>query len=739
MGRGKQITVLALITLLLLGCVYLGIQIKNKPEPPVDDSPYQGSYKETSISLPVINKDGGEEFLQLLRGLDDTVELYTILYNEDRSMVRGYNKYILNSELKWDSADADWMALEYFADTSLQVRMLAYADTGSVYFLVHDLAAAIPTNDDIVRVGSEGKPERINVRGLYKTDEEERPIQIQTFFIQDNMICFTDAQSNSYAYSLANGTLFASGANASFGSIASDGEYLYLLDEGFDAIIPYSIENGKETGSIPLLSHKAVYSGNENSYGQLDYRLLSHGSLLYLSCQDGIFSYNFASSAWQQLMGGLDCIFGRPSIVGENLVAIGDSLYMFSMDTGGNHFLTMYSRRTEEEDEKLHRSDFTILSYERSSIVTEAAAAFQHSNPSLLVRYRVAHEEDPSLGVEAYRSQVQRELSGENTIDILVCDELDYQSYMDSGLFENISDLMKPLYTSAGLYGNVTNAMAQTKIFVTPAKFDIFLIYGAKGIAENSKSFEDLAALSGRLKQPVLGSMTVEELAVLLGSFYEETFLVDNSINKEALLQMLTLLPSVVKLAEEPNDTGDGKPADGSTAGDAPGDGTTPEAPNGWFGIPSSPDDTGIALIRSETDYLAFLAALKDSDIAFSDAAGHFIPRNIVGINSKSSSIKTSKEFLRTLYSDSVQQAGIGSGIPMQLAAVEASLKDTATEEDLAQLTSCLEAANIVYTENAGLREALASVLAPYLKGEITAEEAAAKVMGYTPSGMRLN
>lgn len=739
MGRGKQITVLALIALLLLGCVYLGIQIKNKPAPPVDDAPYQGSYKETSISLPVINKEGGEEFLQLLRGLDDTIELYTILYNEDRSMVRGYNKYTLNSELKWDSADADWMALEYFADTTLQVRMLAYADTGSVYFLVHDLAAAIPVNDDIVRVGSEGKPERINVRGLYKTDKEERPIQIKTFFIKDNMICFTDELSNSYAYSLANGTLFASGTNASFGSIASDGEYLYLLDKGFDAIIPYSIENGKETGSLPLLAHTAVYSGDENSYGQMDYRLLSHDNLLYLSCQDGIFSYNFASGAWQQLMGGLDCVFGRPSITGESLVATGDSLYMFSKDTSGNRYLTMYSRRTEEEDEKLRRSDFTILSYERSAIITEAAGAFQHSNPSLLVRYRVAREEDPSISVDSYRTQVQRELQGENTIDILVCDELDYQSYMDSGLFENISDLMKPLYTSAGLYGNVTNAMAQTKIFVTPAKFDIFLIYGAKGIVENSKSFDGLAALSERLKQPVLGSMTAEELAVLLGSFYEETFLVDHRINKEALLQMLTLLPSVVKLAEKPDGTGDGEPADGTAADGTQGDGTAQEDVDGWFGIPSSPGTAGIARISSGTDFLAFLTALKDPDIAFSDAIGHFIPRNIVGINSKSSSIKTSKEFLRTLYSDSVQQAGVGPGIPMQLAAVEASLQDVATTENLAQLTACLEAANTVYTENAGLREALASILTPYLKGEITAEEAAAGVMDYTPSVMTLN
>lgn len=737
MGRGKQITVLALIAILLLGCVYLGIQIKNRPDPPANDAPYQGSYKETSITLPVINKDGGEEFLQLVRGLDDAVELYTILYNEDRSMVMGYKKYVLNKELKWDESESDWMALEYFSNTSKQVRMLAYADTGSVYFLVHDLSAVPPVCDDIMRVGTDRVISRINVRGLYKTDEEERPIQIQTFFIQDNMICFTDELSDSYAYSLANGTLFAKGTNAAAGGIASDGDYLYLLGEGCNAVIPYSIGDGKAVGSLSFRDRKIEFSERESEYELMDFRLLSHDRLLYLSCQDGIFAYDFAVSSWSKLMEGLDCIFGRPSITGENLIATADALYMFSKDTAGSRYMTMYSRRTEEDDEKLNRSDFTILSYERSAVITEAAAAFQHSNPSLRVRYRVAHEEDPSLGIEAYRSQVQRELQGQDTIDVLVCDELDYQSYMDSGLFENISDLMKPLYTSSGLYGNITNAMAQTKIFVTPAKFDIYLMYGPKGITENNASFEALASLSDRLGTPVLGKMTAEELAALLASFYDEDYLTDNSINEDSLLKMLTLLPSAAKLSGATGKEGDDT---ASTApDDAAADGSGQENQSaGWFGMPSEENPTGIVPIRSETDFLNFLFAIKDTDTAFSGAAGHFLPRGIVGINSKSPRIKTAKDFLRTLYSDSVQQANVGLGIPMQTAAVEAFVNGGIMEDNLAQLTRCLAAADTVYAENTELREAFGAVLAPYLNGEISAEEAAAQVMGYTPSTMML-
>lgn len=720
MGRGKQITVLAFITILLFGCIYLGIQVKNKPEPSVDETPYEGSYKETSIPLPVINKDGGEQFLQLLRGLDDSVELYTILYNEDKSMVRGYKKYVLNSELKWDEAESDWMALQYFSDTTRQIRMLAYADTGSVYVLVHDLAAVTPTCDDIVRIGTDGTVERINVRGLYKTDKDENPIQIETFFIKDNMICFTDQLSNSYAYSLANGTLFAQGENAAKGSIASDGEYLFLLGEGCTKVIPYRIGDGQADDAIPFRDRVTETDTPEGKYEIMDFSLLSQGDILYLSCQDGIYRYDFKGGAWKQLMRGLDCIFGRPSIAGRNFIAAANVLYMFSRDPSGNYYFTMYSQRTEEEDEKLKRTDFTILSYERSAVITEAAAAFQHNNPSLRVLYRAAHEEDGTLTVEAYRSQVQKELTESMSIDVLVCDELDYQSYMDSGLFENISDLMKPLYTAAGLYGNVTNAMAQTKIFVTPAKFDIYLMYGKDGLPQNNDSFEALSSLSGKLSTPVLGNMDAEEIAELLSSFYEDTFLVDGSINKDALVQMLTLLPSTVKLSSK--DSGD-------DADKADGEDTS-----GWFGMPSASFQAGITLIRSEEDFIAFLASLKDSGADFSDAAGHFIPRGIVGINSKGSNIKTAKEFVRTVYSDSVQQANVGSGIPMQQAAVDAFALDGVSENNLSLLEQCLTAAHTVHTENKGLKEALLAILPQYLSGGITAEEAAEQIMGYTPS-----
>ena len=144
----------------------------------------------------------------------------------------------------------------------------------------------------------------------------------------------------------------------------------------------------------------------------------------------------------------------------------------------------------------------------------------------------------------------------------MVCDELDYQAYIDSGFFENISDLMKPMYTSADLYGNLTNAMAQSKIFVTPAKFDVYLNYGAADILGRMDSLDPLAAYSENKKTPALGTVTPDELAYLLSSFYEDEFIPEQEINADALLRVLGQAKTSARLGESTSDKDEDKEND---------------------------------------------------------------------------------------------------------------------------------------------------------------------------------
>ncbi|MDE7300132.1 MAG: hypothetical protein K2N94_15150 [Lachnospiraceae bacterium] len=722
MGRGKQIAVLVLIAVMVAACVYLGIQIKNRPEPSGEEPVYQGSYRETKIALPVINEEQGEEYLQLLRGMDGKPELFTIILNEDRTLVQGYKKYVLNDEKKWDEAEDDWMALEYFSDTPQAIRLMSYAETGTLYLVLHNIAAVVPEADEVVRVTTSGSVEHVGVRGLYKTDAESRPIQIEKMFISNNMICITDKLGDSYAYSLVTGELYASGKNGAAGSLASDGSHLYMLSQDRNAVIPYRISDGKPDAERRLWDRAAAPEDDAGKYELPDYQLLSHEGTLYLSCQDGIFSFDASSSEWKQLLSGMDCIFGRPSVVQQNFIAADGNLYMFGRDVLGNSCCAMYDTRTEEEDAALSRTDFRISSYSRNPIIIETAVVFQHSNPSLRVIYEPALDSDPSLTPEEYRLQIQKAILDGTAADILVCDQLDYQSYIDSGFFENISDLMKPLYTAADLYGNVTNAMAQTKIFVTPAKFHVFLNYGSEKLLENMGTLSDLSAYSERSKAPALGSVTPEELARLLSSFYEEEYVPSQEIDAEALLAALNQIRLSARLSASP------AAEDGATQ--EPANGDTQQSGNSSEKYTSNP---GIARIGSADEFKELLNALETSGLKFSGAQGRFSPCNIVGINSRSGNSKAAREFIRTMYSTDVQQTNVGDGIPMQKSVILNWNPDIFTEGDLERFSACLETLDTVYNENSELYAAFLSILPALFSDEITAEDAVQRILNYIP------
>lgn len=734
MGRIKQIIILALIFIMALGCVYLGIQIKNRPEVTEEEVIYHGSYRETIVTLPVINKDGGEEYLQLMRGMDNVPELYTVLYNEDRSIVRGYKKYVLSDDLKWTEAESAWMALEFFSDTSRVIRMMSYAETGSLYVLLHDLSTEEPVADEVVRVSTAGNVERVGVRGLYKTDDDGNQIPLRKMFIADNSICITDSNYNSYAYSLANGELYASGKNGAYGSLASDGSYLYILSEDMSTVTPFAYDGGTAIKPRKLWERCTADDNPSFTYEQMDYQLLYADGTLYLSCQDGIYRFDMESVSWKKMISGMDCLFGKPSVVQQDFISVNNRFYMFGWSLSGDACMCVYDMRTEEEDQELSRTLFRVSSYRRDPAIIEAAVAFQHKNPSLEVILDVALDNNPKLSPEEYRSQIQTSLNTGNAADVLVCDELDYNSLMASGTFENISDLMKPLYTAADLYGNITNAMSQNKIFVTPAKFDVFLRYGTVNFLSNSNTLETMASISSQKKTAVLGTQSVESLARLFCSFYEQEYISEGVPDIQALAAALTYFKDSAKLEVPVDSSADSDSTANETASEATNSDTPEKESDPLDAIRFAPN---IARIDG-TDALAlFYEMLAASDYTYNGANARFFPRSIVGINAKSASSKTAREFIRMLYSADVQNANVGNGLPMRRATIhdicESLFSDILSENDFLELDFVLRSLNTGYNDNAALFTALTEHLPAFFAEELTAEETAGAIIRKLP------
>ncbi len=727
MGRGKQFFILFLILIMGAGCIYLGILIKNKPKPQEETVLY-GNYQEHKISLPVLNAEKGEEYLHMTRNASGSVELFTVLYNEEKNLVRGYKKYRLNDKLAWDEVEEEWMALEFFSDTSYVIRLMAYAETGSLYLILHDMAAAAPISDEIVRVSTDNTVEHVGVKALYRTYEDGTPIQLTHMMIANNAICITNELNECYAYSLVTGEMLTGSITHAPYALTSDGTQLYFMNQDCNSVIYGTLEaetNLSDTiGGLTVLpsyrnlwEHSVIYEAGETEFELIDYRLCYFNNTLYLACQDGIYSAASKDAEWQLLLSGINCIFGRPSVVQQNFFESNGALYSFSKDRTNNYYFTQYSRPVLENEDDLEKDDnrttLRITSYRRRAVITEAVVAFQQKNPNIHVIYEVALDKNPQMTIAEYQAQIDSALQNGTAPDLLICDELDYRSYMSAGYFESISDLMKPMYTSANLYGNVTNALAQTKIYVTPAKFRAYFSYGSRETITHMNDLSALAEWCTKKDTRVFSEFSTAQLLDLLCSFYEENFLITDTLDLTLLADTLTAFRATAKVTF------------GSNASDT-----------NWFTLPVSADnplDPAITKISSAEDFADMLSKLTDTDLFWTTACGRLEPEAIVGITGQSKNIKLAKEFLRTLYSDSVQLQDVGTGIPMGQDALTAWTQYGISESNLTQLTAELQALNHCYSENASLKSAVHQVLELYLLGDLTAEDAANAIVSYQP------
>ena len=86
------------------------------------------------------------------------------------------------------------------------------------------------------------------------------------------------------------------------------------------------------------------------------------------------------------------------------------------------------------------------------------------------------------------------------------------------------------------------------------------------------------------------------------------------------------------------------------------------------------------------------------------------------------------------MYSDSVQQTGVGIGIPMQKTAVEKWKEESVLESDLTLLSTCLSSLDTVCRERDVLRASIANVLPALFADEMSVEDAVDSILNYIPT-----
>ena len=405
----------------------------------------------------------------------------------------------------------------------------------------------------------------------------------------------------------------------------------------------------------------------------------------YLASNSGIQRMAPGGSLAETVLEGSMYSIGTPTTSVKHICNAKDGSFLLACESSnimGKLYRYVYDATISVSPE----NTLTVWSLKESPTVRAAIPVFQKKNKDFRVNYEVALTgEATAAGTQdVLRSLVTELLAGKGP-DVLILDDLDYQSYKQQGL---LSDLSRQMNVS-GLYQSVIKPFqGGDGLYVLPTRFSLPLLFGKKSGLDTLNSLKDIAAAIEKAPQPKQVAMnsedyskafpeaersafTFEDLRDAFDFCYnvsEPTIINDGKgIQTDALRQLLDAVKTVsdkYALAKPNTQTEEVRIA------------VAVSNSKGYVAIEKSLMDYSMehALYGNSNftslDIMRFIISsgnIGEPDVKLMPGLcqGIYYPSAMVGVNAKSSKQKEALGFIASMLSDEVQSFTLGDGLPV--------------------------------------------------------------------------
>lgn len=596
------------------------------------------------------------------------------------------------------------------------------------------------------------------------------------------------------------GNLLLSSSNGVQEINPQDGSVIHAYDEGsvvstFDTVEDrlisivdteihyYDMETGKPLEDEEILTREITSNpDNLQMLGMgINNILFLEGdeadSLFYVS-HDGIYRYAFGGSVVEQVVDGKLNSLNSPDIAFTDIVRDKDGAFylavsdMSQSDPVGRICRYVYSKDTPAVPD----TELTVYSLTDDDFLRQAAAAFQKKYPDIYLNLETGMTgEDAVTETDALKALNTEIMAGKGP-DILLMDGIAADSYIEKGMLEDLSGILK----DADILENIIEPYKneEGKIYQMPVKFGIPYIQGKK---EYVDAISDMASMADTVESHK-GEYTKDTLpfessyspymllkglsAVNMSAWVNE----DGTLNQESVQEFLEQTNRIYQSAKAPAE--EQLAAFGVTAEEIE---EANEVRNlyseygavfsqfgvGGLNLIAESSILGVGGIYSPSDLRSIYSVEQQGDgisgkLWNGQTKDAFIPQKIVGLSAKSSEKEAAEKFISYLFSEEGQRVGTSSGLPVRKTVYEdvSYWMGNAKEGDVTSVTSSYnnqtgegvdlsivqpgesvikemqELGKTLTTPVKENRLILSSVLdagASYLQGEISAEEAVEK------------
>lgn len=617
----------------------------------------KGRYIEKTIPLPEMLAT--ETRLMVVRNQDKQFEAYT--YNEQDST---YKRYILKDDTTWETGEVAWLNTSELKGFSL--ASLCIGEDGNLY--------AVRTNYN--NEGNTCKIYKSEDNGLTSTeipltylneptyeDEEKTyyPSITKLKVLKNGTLVFSDMwkQNTLLLYSQDDKALGTVPADALQDYITSDNTII-AASENSSQIFFYDAETKKTIKTVDF-----NFQANGTAFSLKDDGTLLAGD------SEGIHRMLPDGTLWEIPVDGSLTSLSMPSLYINSLyVGEQEPEDYYSLSSESEKDLRLSHYVFDKDASAVPKSQVTLYSLRDNATIRQAVSLFQQKNPDVRINYVVAMGNEGG-NLTDYIRALNTELLAGNGADIILLDGLPAASYIEKGVLEDVSDILKPLTEDGSILPNIAESYTTDgKIYQMPIRFSIPLIVGTSDALASVSSLSTLTDYAVKSGKPFMKAYAQEAFVNDFLALYSGDFFQNNKLSESDFQNFLTN----IKILSDNL----GKPSKEEFDGTAGAADTLFRASSEIFALKSHKTSATLTRFNNITNSLMMFALAKEKGISYNAINNSFLPSGMIGINKAGKNIETAKAFLKFLYTEEIQSANLYDGLPVN----RASLKTWTDEEN---------------------------------------------------------
>lgn len=672
----KILTMAAVSAATVMGTVpYTRIPIQAKKQKTEKAEKTMGRYLESDVALP----DGALTLNSMVKLENGNLRIY--YYSADGGQMYADSQ---DAGKTWDTPVSIGNLLGD-AGKNLELYSIQLSKDGGIFLTGMDTAGESDyLSSQYFYIDKDKNVTELDLSGVIGSDDV---LWDSVFTGNNTLVLSTTGQNKGLTeINLSNGsTLRTYEDGNNINGLAVVGDHLIVLLD--DAVHYYDLKTGDtENDNDALTEQISSNDSNLQSMGMGQYPIVftgtDDGKNLYYADSKGAYHYTFGGSVVEQIMDGSLNSLSSPDIFKAGMTVLDDgSIFVAANQNDNSGTEPKLLKYTYSKDAPaVPDTELTVYSLTDNTFLRQVAAAFQKKYPDIYLNLETGMTGDDAVTSTDAVKNLNTEIMAGKGPDLLVLDGLPEETYVEKGMLEDISGILK----KSRLLENISSCYTEKdgSIYAMPVKFGIPMIQGK---AEDIDKIQDLESLADVIEEhkddyssefrSMNAAITPDMLLHSLSEVSSSGWLKEEgTLDEKAVREFYTQCQRIWKVSEE------SAKKFLEEMGQSDEDITYSRENNMIAGDIMSVLGDSVLLgeggMYSSSD-LAYLYSVEQQDtdlksVLFNgQSENNFIPVQTMGISSKSKHKKAAEKFIRYLFSEEGQKLGADQGFPVNRKAYE--------------------------------------------------------------------